>query len=191
MERDAHDITIVAAFVLADNYFTFYNSYSQLRQNGGHAPWVAASKTEKDVLYSSAFDTGTVIAYHDNDPGPGVRLDNGTAQTLLDSNSRPMSLTGVQGGEFNRAGRLFLIAEGPNPGVYGFVRGAAGTYRKFDFYPADLKTSSEEFEGITVGLIDPPGANDRSQIHAVLNQGGNIFFKHWVVSQHASDFDLL
>jgi hypothetical protein len=189
MERDAHhDKTIVASFVVADDYFLFFNSYAELKGNGGHAPWVAASKTNPGLLYSSGFDTSTIIEYRDSDPGPGFTLDDGTALSLKNKAGESMTLTAVQGGEFNLAGRLFLIAEGPAPGVYGFERSGA-VYREFDFYPA-AKKSSEEFEGITVGLIDPPGANDRSQIHAVLNQGGYIFFKHWSVSQRASDFTL-
>jgi hypothetical protein len=188
MERDAHDLTVVASFVVNDAYFTFFNGFAVLLGNGGHAPWVAASKTNPGLLYSSGFNTSTIIEYRDSDPGPGFSLDNGTALSLKNKAAAPLTLTGVQGGEFNQAGRLFLIAEGPEPGVYGFERNGA-VYREFDYYPADVK-SGEEFEGITVGLIDPPGANDRSQIHAVLNQGGNILFKHWSVSQRASDFTL-
>jgi hypothetical protein len=61
--------------------------------------------------------------------------------------------------------------------------------RRTAYYFAAISTSetkNEEFEAITCGTIDPPSANDDSQVHAVLNQDESIFFKHWRVSQGRS-----
>jgi hypothetical protein len=108
-----------------------------------------------------------------------------------------MSLERIQGGEFNKDGRLFSLAEGgqgsgTQPGIYAFVFATspgnsvfagAAVLQQFDVYPATLTPGrNEEFEGLPVATIDPPSANDLSDIRAVLNQDGDVFFKHWVVS---------
>jgi hypothetical protein len=203
-ERDDRAFAVVASFVLGDPYMMSFHSYAVLSGNGGSAPWVAASKADPSQVFSSPFNGNFVARYRDSDAGPGFNLAafNSANDTifLVNSNYAKKTLNKIQGGEFNYGGRLFLIASEPAPGVYGFelvtapsTSALAGkqVFRQFDFYPAELHPSRhEEFEGITVGLIDPPAANDRSQIHVVLNQDGNIFFKHWSVSQLTSHFTL-
>ena len=165
------------------------------------APWIAADKTDTSFICSSNFNNVTeVIQYHDADAGPALNLDWFMSIPLTDSHSSTLTFSGVQGGEFNAGGRFFMLAQGgPNgPGVYMFVFEfftSGGPFvnqwvlKLLDYYPAVIG-GSQEFEGITVGRIDPPGANDLSQIHAVLNSGGNVYFKHWSVTQNTSHFTL-
>lgn len=53
----------------------------------------------------------------------------------------------------------------------------------------------EEFEGITVGLIDPPGSGNKSHVHALLRQfncpgqgDDTNFFKHWEAKKNTNAF---
>jgi hypothetical protein len=135
------------------------------------------------------------MMYYDDTPGLGVSV-NSPGQTVFfrNANLQTLSFTAIQGGEFNKNGRLFILAEGgpSGPGVYGFafVTATSGElfFQLFDFYPATLTAGrSEEFEGITAGTIDPPEA-PLAHIHAVLNQDGDTFYKHWSVSQNTAHF---
>lgn len=164
------------------------------------SPWVSAWSPNPRYVATSPFNSNYVVLYYDTVSGVG--FDYAAAPDIYQLTTdtfQSLSLTAIQGGEFNKNGRLFLIAEnGPSgPGVYAFVfeHANAGAFAgqtvlmNFDYYPATLTPGrGEEFEGITVGTIDPPEANDLSDIHVVLNQGGSIFFKHWVVSQNWEHF---
>lgn len=164
------------------------------------APWISAWTPNPRYLVTSAFTASATQMYYDATEGVGVSF-NAAAETveLTTAGFASLTLQRIQGGEFNKDGRLFLIAEdGPSDaGVYAFAFATAtsGSFsgqlvlRQFDFYPATITAGrNEEFEGLTVGTIDPPGANDLSRIHVVLSQDGSIFFKHWNVSQNTGHF---
>jgi hypothetical protein len=210
LENSGHTNPQLVVFsVGAQPTLTVQSTATLYQSTTGEAPWVAAYKPDLRYIFSSEFTASRVTRYRDADPGVGVRFDTSKPFPLTKgplSDLRPLTLIKIQGGEFNAAGKLFLLAQDSNetsgaaPGIYAFQFvaapasspfGAVSVLQLFDFYPIELHLDkSEELEGITLGLIDPPGANDRSQIHALLNQDHEIFFKHWSVSQGTGDFTL-
>jgi hypothetical protein len=197
LEGNAQGLTpaLVVYSVAPPNAWTL-TSIALLSQNHGLGlPWISAWTPNPRYIVTSGFNGNSAMMYYDDTPGLGVSINNpGQSVLFKGANLQTLSFSRIQGGEFNKNGRLFLLAEvGPSgPGVYAFtfVTAAGGELflQLFDYYPATLTAGrSEEFEGITAGTIDPPEA-PLAHIHAVLNQDEDTFYKHWSVSQNTAHF---
>jgi hypothetical protein len=179
------------------------------------APWIASwkARTNTDRVLSSRFDIekGEGVDLYDINvdvPGRKVTLSYQGAMKIVDDTGEEMWLGEIQGGEMNMGGDLFLLAQlGPKgSGVYVFEQEAIpglNRWRLADYLYAQIKRKQEqlfechgeEFEGITVGVIDPPGSGNTSHVHALLRNfecsgasDHTNFFKHWEAKKSTNAF---
>lgn len=185
---------------------------------GRDMPWVAI-KNGTQCVYTSGFRIQAgqqpfgVTEYCDTDSSAGVNMGPPVRHRILDRSGNEMSLDGVQGGDFivrsSNIGYLFLLAQGgpesagAGRGIYVFQTRTNMTGDPFvmiDFLPAEMHPGrNEEYEGMTVGDVDPVGENNRAQIHALVVRNPpwweypwgdhDFYFKHWRV-QHAAGMEL-
>ncbi len=165
---------------------------------GFAAPWIAAWPPNPAYVFTSAYDTDTsaeplqILMYRDHDPGLGVRLSFERAVPLVDDEGRSVRLRQLNGGEFNAAGDLFLLAQGGpcGPALYGYALARWGermVFRQTGCHRVQIhlrRGKNEEFEGLTTGSLPiPHGDSHIRGIVANWETFGKtgIFLKHWRV----------
>ena len=165
---------------------------------GFAAPWIAAWPPNPTFIFTSAYDAAPsaeplqILMYRDHDPGPGIRLRFERAIALVDDEGHAERLQQLNGGEFNAAGDLFLLAQGGpcGPALYGYALARWGkqmVLHRTGCHRVQIhlrRGKNEEFEGLTTGALPiPHGDSHIRGIVANWETFGKtgIFLKHWRV----------
>ncbi|GAB5408697.1 MAG: hypothetical protein BalsKO_10620 [Balneolaceae bacterium] len=149
------------------------------------APWVSIDPISKKIYTSKFNNVSELWIYTDSNSSDSINLTHTSSLQLKNALGQPLTLHGIQGGEFSKSGHLFLfVQDGCNNSTEGI-------------YVFDIKTgkllnhqnevrctgSDQEFEGITIWDLDNNSNNGgfEGQVHA-LNYEDNFWYgkKFWL-----------
>ncbi len=166
-------------------------------QYNNEVPWVSIDPISKKIYTSKFNNVSELWIYTDTNTGTGIDLAS-TVEVLQlkNSNGQPLTLDGIQGGEFSKSGHLFLLVQdGCNDGTEGVYIFDVKTGKLQD-HEDDVKCegSSQEFEGITVWDFDNNSNNGgfTGQVHALNYEnhwyhGKKFWLKHLRVTGHSTE----
>lgn len=140
-------------------------------QATNEAPWLSIDPISKKIYTSKFNNVSELWIYTDSDPSDAINISHTGTLPLKNELGQPLTLHGIQGGEFSKSGHLFLLVQdgcnNSTEGIYIFDIKTG----KLQEHQKDVRCtgSSQEFEGITIWDFDNNSNNGgfSGQVHAL------------------------